>query len=176
MGDDVHFQSSAFYCELHFSRYHSFCSPAGVPRCESGISSPARGSIEVDSACGQQFVGRLLRICWSWLFLLRGAVYAREECSWCVLYSRHHIQSVRSCEEGGERGGGADSASQAARRRQCVSSEADRGGSDSAMLVYCCLCLLFVCCPHFPRKRAIRLRAEGRSPRRRPSPFVVRFS
>ena len=47
-----------------------------------------------------------------------------------------------------------------ARRRQRVAdsaSEADRGGSDSAMLVYCCLCLLFVCCPHFPRKRAIQL-------------------
>ena len=57
-----------------------------------------------------------------------------------------------------------------ARRRQRVAdsaSEADRGGSDSAMLVYCCLCLLFVCCPHFPRKRAIQLRAEGRPPRRR---------
>ena len=27
-----------------------FCSPAGVPCCESGISSPARGSIKVDSA------------------------------------------------------------------------------------------------------------------------------
>ena len=57
-----------------------------------------------------------------------------------------------------------------ARRRQRLAdsaSEADRGGSDSAMLVYCCLCLLFVCCPHFPRKRAIQLRAEGRPPRRR---------
>ena len=42
--------SRRHYCELRFSRYHSFCSLAGVPCCESGISSPARGSIEVDSA------------------------------------------------------------------------------------------------------------------------------